>query len=412
MKYPEPLSFWQQALDPAGIAPDPLPAQADVVVVGGGILGTATTYWLARAGVRPLLLERGPIGNGASGRNGGMMVIGTAEAYPAATRRLGPAAARSIWELTMASQALLGTVLEAEAIDCDYRPTGHLKLTLGGDQLTQQQEVVAALHADGFAAEVLDRRGLQELICTPLGPEITGARFLPNSGTVHSGRLVSGLALAARRHGAQLGTGVEVLQIEATDGALQIETDQGALTAGGVVVAANAWTGDLLPELAGCITPVRGQALAYAPIERVFTTGIGVRITATEEYWQQAADGTIVLGGCRAVAPGHDIGVRDLTVSDDVQHALEAIFPRLFPALSGLRVTRRWAGAMGFTSDHLPIVDQAPELPGVWFAGGFSGYGMKFGLRLGQLLAEAATQGTRPAALDPFRRARPSLMDV
>jgi glycine/D-amino acid oxidase-like deaminating enzyme len=76
-----------------------------------------------------------------------------------------------------------------------------------------------------------------------------------------------------------------------------------------------------------------------------------------------------------------------------------------------LHVARRWAGLMAFTSDGMPIADRAPGLPGVWIVGGFCGHGMPFGMRLGQLLAEAAVSGAKPEALAPFRLDRPTLSD-
>ena len=93
----------------------------------------------------------------------------------------------------------------------------------------------------------------------------------------------------------------------------------------------------------------------------------------------------------------------------EVQTALEHILPRLFPALNGLRVEHRWAGLMAFTRDYLPIADHVPDIPHAWVVGGFSGHGMPFGLRLGQLLAETVTSGLPPVALKPFRLDRPTL---
>jgi len=136
---------------------------------------------------------------------------------------------------------------------------------------------------------------------------------------------------------------------------------------------------------------------------------MGAALTPTGEYWQQAPDGTIVLGGCRAVAPGQDVGIRDSRPTPEVQAALEQALPSLFPALVGLRVARRWAGLMAFTADYLPIADRAPDLPNIWVVGGFCGHGMPFGMRLGQLLAQAAADGAPPTALTPFRLDRATL---
>ncbi|HLU35150.1 MAG TPA: FAD-dependent oxidoreductase, partial [Thermomicrobiales bacterium] len=79
------------------------------------------------------------------------------------------------------------------------------------------------------------------------------------------------------------------------------------------------------------------------------------------------------------------------------------------PDLAGLRVARRWAGLMAFTSDYVPVADAAPEMPNVWVGGGFCGHGMPFGPRIGQLLADAAMSGQTPEALHPFRANRESL---
>jgi glycine/D-amino acid oxidase-like deaminating enzyme len=181
------------------------------------------------------------------------------------------------------------------------------------------------------------------------------------------------------------------------------------LSANAAVVAINAWIGTLIPALTRLITPMRGQVLAYAPIPPVFSTGFSVTITSTGEYWQQTVDGTIVLGGCRAVAPGYDVGVRESQPTPKVQSALEQIFPRLFPELNGLRVEQRWAGLMAFTPDYLPIADRVPGMANTWVVGGFSGHGMPFGLRVGQLLAAAVINEQPPVALSLFRMDRPTL---
>ena len=404
-----PESHWQAGSSTHARRAAQLPARADVLVVGGGLLGAATAYWLARAGIATALIEQGDLASGATGRNGGFMVAGTAERYPAAIARLGHATAREVWRLTLDSRALLRHVLEAEGIDCDYREPGHLELALGDVQLAELAATVAALRDDGFVADLLDRREVQALIGTPLGPEIAGGLLAPEDGLLHSARLVQGLAAAAERHGARIVTAAALAGLAPDSDGVLAKTARGSIRARAAVVAANAWLGQIVPALASRVTPVRGQALALAPAPAVFELGMGAALTPTGEYWQQVSDGTIVLGGCRAVAPGQDRGTCDSRPTAEVQAALERVLPRLFPALLDLRVARRWAGLMAFTSDYLPIADRAPDLPNTWVVGGFCGHGMPFGMRLGQLLAQAATSKERPAALTPFRLDRPTL---
>jgi glycine/D-amino acid oxidase-like deaminating enzyme len=404
-----PESYWQASGAHELRRSGQLPARADVLVIGGGLLGVATAYWLARAGIATVLIEQGDLASGATGRNGGFMVAGTAERYPAAVARLGHPTARAIWQLTLDNRALLRRVLEEEAIGCDYREPGHLHLALGDAQLAELASDVAALRAEGFAADLLDRRQVQELIATPLGPAISGGLFAPEDGLLHSARFVYGLAAAAVRHGAQLITGTALIGLAPDRDGVVARTTRGQLQAGAAVVAANAWIGQIIPALAGRVTPVRGQALAFAPLPPIFAHGMGAALTPTGEYWQQTPDGTIVLGGCRAVAPGQDVGIRDSWPTPEVQAALEQALPSLFPRLAELRVARRWAGLMAFTADYVPIADRAPDLPNTWVVGGFCGHGMPFGMRLGQLLAQAAASGAPPARLAPFRIERITL---
>ena len=403
----EPRSYWH-ATAPPPVPADDLPEAADVVVVGGGMLGVWTAYWLARAGADVTLIERTAISWGATGRNGGFVTAGLADGFAATAARVGEQDARAIWTLSAEGRDIVRRVVAEEGIDCDFREPGTLHLTLGADGLAETRAGAALLAAEGVAVEALDRQGVGELIRTPLGPDIVGGLYFPGNALLHSARYLAGVAEAARRHGARL-CQAAVAGLTPADGGTLVSTSRGTVRATRVIVGVNAWTDELLPELAGVITPVRGQVIAYAPQPPVFTTGVGASVTPTGEYWQQTLDGTLVLGGCRADAPGGDVGVRATVPTRAVIAALEGVFPRLFPELRGLRVARSWAGLMAFTADYLPVADAAPGLPGVWFAGGFCGHGMPFGPRLGQLLAEAATTGTTPAALAPLRITRPSL---
>ena len=407
---PVPPSYWHVTAGPLDLALSELPAASEIIVVGGGLLGICAAYWLARRGARPVIIEREAPGAGATGRNGGFLTVGTAESYPDAIRRLGHAVARAVWELTLENRALMRQVLADERIACDYREPGHLSLALGVEQLADVRRVVALLAADGFAAEALDRAQVQELMHTPLGDEVCGGLYGPGSGLLHSARFIHGLAAAAVRHGARLCL-AEVTAIRQDGAGVAVDTGAGRVLAQAAVVATNAWTGRVAPELAGIVTPVRGQVLSYAPLPRVFEVGLGAALTPTGEYWQQALDGAIVLGGCRAVAPNRDVGEWQQTPTAEVQRAIEGVLPRLFPRLKGLHVAHRWAGLMAFTPDYLPIADHAPAAPAAWVTGGFCGHGMPFGMRLGQLLAEAALSGEAPAALAPLRRDRPSLQE-
>ena len=401
-------SYWH-ATAPAPIPDDPIPSGADVVVIGAGLLGTWTAYWLARAGVDVLVIEKTAISHGATGRNGGFLRGGTAAGYRHAIDTLGHEVARGLWQTTFRGQQLAAEIIAEEGIDCDFRTPGTLSLALNEQEAAEYQAELALFAQDGFPGEWLNHADVQAMLQTRLADDVAGALFFADGSLLHSSRYLAGIAAAAKRHGARFAL-AEAASLEPAASGVSIRTSAGTIAAGRVVVALNAWTDTLVPALSGLVVPVRGQILAYEPIGRVFEPGIGASISSTGEYWQQTRDGSIVIGGCRADAPGGDVGVREMVPTPDVTARIEAVIPRLFPDLTGTPVARHWAGLMAFTSDYLPVADAIPDVPGAWVTGGFCGHGMPYGPIVGQLLAEAVQTGSTPEALAPLRIARPSLM--
>lgn len=400
MNAPEPRSYWHLTF-PITLETQPLPESADLVVVGAGVLGVNAAYAGARAGARVVLIDQFGPAEGATGRNGGFLTEGTALGYARTLALFGHETARAMWQLTVENRALARQIIGEEGLDCWYRETGHLDFSLDAQDWEADQASVEALRRDGFYAESLTPAQTQALVGTPLSAEIVGARYTPQCGLLHSSRLAGGLAAAAVRRGAVLAratvTGIEDERVI---------TDQGTITARGIVIAANAWTHRLAPVTRELIVPVRGEALSYAPHEPVFGPGMGTSVTPTGEYWQQTLDGSIVIGGCRAVAPNRDVNVLSNVATPGTQAAIEQVLPRLFPALRGLSVQHRWAGPMAFTPDYTPIADRAPGARNAWFAGGFCGLGMPFGFAFGKRLAESALSGSPSAGLRPFRLGR------
>jgi glycine/D-amino acid oxidase-like deaminating enzyme len=399
-------SYWQQTAPIIPLSTN-LPHSVDVAVIGGGLFGTATTYWLTRAGVSVALLEREAIGWGATGRNGGFIVAGPAESYTEAIERLGHETARAVMTDTLLNQHLVRQVLAEEEIICDYRDPGHLRLALSASDEEQLRAEVASFQADGFSVEYLERNAVQHLINTELSPVIRGGRLKRGQATVHSARFVRGLAQAALRHGARAYR-TEVQHLLPEGEHVRLQTTCGSINAAQVIVATNVWIGALVPQLEAFILSQRQQALAFAPLPPIFSTHISAGVT-TGEYFQQTPDGTIILGGCSSVAPEEDCGIWEMTPTTEVQNAIEAVLPHLFPALPALRVTQRWAGLLDRTSDTHPIVDGIPTLPHVLVVCGLSGHGMPFGLRFGQLLTQCVTTGSVPVELSPYRLDRPTL---
>ncbi|GCE05614.1 NAD(P)/FAD-dependent oxidoreductase [Dictyobacter aurantiacus] len=399
-------SYWQTTGSSFHLSSE-LPAAVDIIVIGGGIIGTSICYWLAREGMNVALLERNALAYGATGRNGGFIVAGPATAYHEVIAQLGHETAHAILQFTCENNILLQRILEEEGIQCDYRNTGNIRIAITEQQLKGYKDEVEALKRDNFSISLLEHYQIQSLIKTPISSEIIGGQFLPGQATVHSAKLIEGLAQAAARRGAKF-YHADVQKITDQADHILVHTKSQTIQCKKAIIATNAWISELIPALKDIVIPVREQMLAYAPIEPIFTTGVAADIV-TCEYWQQTSDGTILVGGCGSIEEDKRIGSWDYEPTSETQHAIEQILPRLFPNLNHLRPVQRWAGLLDYTTDAFPIIDQAPNIAGVYFATGFSGHGMPFGMRLGQLLAATTANNKLPSELHYYRLSRPTL---
>jgi sarcosine oxidase subunit beta len=358
-----------------------LPAHAEVVVVGGGVIGAAAAYWLARMGAGVLLLESRLPGWGASGRNAGLVLGGPA------------------------SLEMVRATLAEEGIDAGYEEPGHLALASSDAVLASFRRELAARPAGATPLHLLDHAECEALLGTRVAPRFLGGRWMPLAGALHPARFVHGLAGAAVRRGAVLASRTPVRRVRraAGGGEWEVATARGRVRAGRVVLACSAGAARLWPPLAGVLAATRGQVLATRPLPRLFRPGMAVDYGSL--YWRQTGDGTVVLGGLFGLDPERERSARE-ALNPRIQGALERFLPEAFPDLPPVAVARRWAGIMDATPDGRPVVGEWPDAPGLWVAAGFGGHGLPPALGTGRALARAIVEGERPAeldALDPGR---------
>ncbi len=406
------MSYWLRTAPPVSAASIDLPAQTESVILGAGIMGSALAYYLARAGQRPLVLERNPHpAGGATGRNGGLHVGGPAQSYRRTADQFGRAAARAITELTRLNRQLLEELLEREAIDAHYTVTGFLALAAEASEIAELRASAAMLRADGFAAEWLERAAAEERLGTRLGRQYLGALFKPEAGVIHSARYTFGTAQAAARHGAVFAYGTRVQAVTSAPGGRGwvVATDRGPVKAEVVVVALNAWGGELFPELEALITPIRGHVVLTAPVDfkvRPWSANWGY------EYGRQLETGQLLVGGKRESRPDLERGYRPPAGENapdelpEVVAALAEFVPGHFPATAEVPIVYHWTGLMGFTPDDQPLAGAWPGREGLWLLAGFSGHGMPFSQALPKAVA-ARLMGQAgpeiPKAFEPGR---------
>ena len=349
----------------------------DVGIVGAGVTGCACALALAEAGVRVRVVDARRVAEGASGRNGGFALRGTAAPYDEVVASFGRERALELWRWTEDEI----DAIERLAGDA-FRRVGSLRLAADGEERENLRDELEGLWADGLDAEWVD---------TPAGRlegRFTAAIRHPTDGVLQPARWVRRLAGLATAAGAEIVEGQRV-------------TDAADLAADSVVVATDGYPSGLLGELEGLILPTRGQVIATEPLgERLFEIPHYGRHGF--DYWHQAEDGRLVAGGFRDVALDQEF-TADEAVTDAVQRSLE----RFVNDLVGreLRVDYRWAGIFGLVLDFMPVTGRVPGQDAMWVAGGYSGHGNVLGFACGRLVARAIL-GDRDPLLDLFEPAR------
>lgn len=360
------------------------PEEVETAVVGAGIVGLSTAWWLSRSGHRPIVLDADGIASHASGRNAGFLMTGTAQPYSSLARGIGEAAALRLWELSSENRELLrGELLDPGKIDCEFTPEGSWVTALADHPVQERElrESCERLAALGFD---LQWREASEVRRASGSSFLGGGIFQPRDGGIDPARLCRGIARLIGEAGGEVRTGVRVRRLEPEGGRVRIVTDGGHFLAGRVVLALNAYAPALLPHLQGEIRPVRGQLLATVPGVRDLP-GVWY-VNDGYEYIRQLPDGTCLLGGCRWVARETEVGYEE-TPTAKVQGELDSFLLKAFPRFAGRPVRHRWAGIMAFTADGLARTGEVPGAPGAVYAAGMNGHGMSLGFATGRWLA-------------------------
>jgi gamma-glutamylputrescine oxidase len=371
--------YW---LDEPYAARPPLEGDVEVeaCVIGAGVAGLSCARRLARHGIETLLLERDTVASGASGRNGGFLLAGTAAFYVDARERYGHDYARSVYERTLEAQqeiyALAARLGAADAV----RRTGLLRVSASQEEAEHVRRHVAALQADGFPAELLERDELPPM----LRKSAWNACMTDNDGALQPARWIRALARAAEEAGARIHEGTPVEAPVPAPAQGPVATPRGSVRARHVIVAADGALPALIPDQAAGVRARRLHMVATVPLpERLIDRPVYARWG--REYFQQALDGRLLAGGFS------DLDAEaSYTASDEGDPRIWERIERYLSEELGVEapVTHRWVGTVGYSDDELPFVGAVRGRPGLYAAGGYSGHGNVLGFVAGEQLAE------------------------
>lgn len=384
-------SFWQQAHREQTAA-------YDVAVVGGGIVGCSTAYWLHRQkpSLRVLLLEAQALGAGASGRNAGFILQGTDADYLSDVERYGARTARRLWRFTRANRDLMAAELRGSAFD--WCSDGSLTVAGSAEEEDRLQASVPHLRAAGAPVVYLS----PEEVNARIGATgFRGGLYVTTGAVVNPLQLVQYLAEESE---ADVCTQHPVENIHWQAEGPVLETPGRRFRARRVVLALGASLPALVPALSEYLRPVRAQILATAPAE---ASHIPVPVYSHEGgfYVRQLEGGGVLAGGGRHQHRSAEETSVDLT-TPAVQATIERYLHTYFPWTQPLDIRQRWSGTMAFSPDGRPVVGSVPAPSKSVFATGFTGHGMGYGFRMGQLLAKLICGTESPSDLDLFAASR------
>ncbi|QEX24312.1 D-amino-acid oxidase [Hypericibacter adhaerens] len=416
-----------------------LPPQADVVIVGGGIIGTSAAFSLAQRGVNVALCEKGHIAGEQSSRNWGWC------------RRMG----RDPRELPLSVVALRlwNEMHQLVGEDVGFRPAGIL-YTCDDDAAVGRRETWLKLAGD-YALDTRMVAGAElERLLPGSTRKFRAALYTPSDGRAEPQKAAPAIARAAARRGATILTQCAVRGIETAAGRVSaVVTEKGRIACGSVVIAGGIWSrllcqaqGLRLPQLA-----VRASVMRTAPVEGgpetaawtphfafrkrldggyTVADGSANRYDIVPASFRYLADFFPVLklewkhlelrfggrffeewGFSRRRSPGEISAFEKVRVMDpapvahQLEHARRAL-EQTFPVFKGVAIAQQWAGLIDALPDTVPVISPVDKLPGLFLATGFSGHGFGIGPGVGHLVADLVT-GTKPVVdPSPFRYAR------
>lgn len=352
--------------------------RADVVVIGAGYTGISTALALAQGGAKVAVLERGELGAGGSGLNGGQVIPGLKHDPDSLVRELGEARGTEVVRFVLGCADVLFDLVRAHNIDCEPVRTGWIQPTVSAVSMSMLKERALQFNHWGGEADVLDRNAVQQLLGSR--PDVyCGGWINRRGGNVHPLNYLYGLVRAAQGAGATVHPGSNAIRISRARGSWDVTLQHGpTVTADRVVIATNAYTDDLWPGVRHTIVGANSLQLATAPLPPELLSSVLPQRQAVSDsrrvmnYYRIGPQGRLLFGGRGPFRLAN--GVQDYSNLTRAMH-------HFYPQLRDVPVEFCWNGKVALTRDSLPHVHQ-PQ-PGITILLGCNGRGVALSSALG-----------------------------
>lgn len=378
---PYPSSYYAASANPAP-ARDALTTsiEADVCVIGAGYTGLSTALFLLEHGFSVAVLEAAKVGFGASGRNGGQIVNSYSRDLDSVERSVGTEQARLIGAMAFEGGEIIRDRVKRYAIECDLK-NGGVFAALNAKQMKHLEAQKQLWERYGYGQlELLDQTGIRNVVASDC---YHGGMLDHGGGHIHPLNLALGEAAAIESLGGTIFEQSPAIHIDRGASPV-VHTEHGQVTAKFVVVAGNAYLGNLVPELAAKSMPCGTQVIATEPLPDDVAARLLPQDYCVEDcnylldYYRLSADKRLIYGG------GVVYGARDPA---DIESIIRPKMLKTFPQLAGIKTEFAWTGNFLMTLSRLPQVGRLGD--NIYYSQGCSGHGVTFTHVAGKVLAEA-----------------------
>jgi sarcosine oxidase subunit beta len=360
--------------------------KADVIVIGGGIVGSSIAYRIAEKKHSVILLEKGRVGEEASGRNGGG--VRQQDRHPA--------------EIPLAMEAIEIWARMKDELDWDvgYRRGGNLHYAHSQEKMDLLQERFERETRLGLKVEMLSSEDARRI--TPSlseGIELFGAKYCPSDGSANPLLATKAIARMARERGVHIQEHAPVAHFNADRGKVTAALTAKDVYEGDVFVnAAGPWAKGLCNRI-GLDVPITVQGESKI-ITEPLSPMIEPFVQSDMFYFRQALEGNFHVAGELTKRP---VDVFEKDVDFETFIDVSRWLPVFFPFFRHINVIRCFTGLIHYTPDRIPILDKAPGFENLFLAAGFSGHGFCLGPIVGRLMAEWVVDGASSIDLKAFR---------
>ncbi len=377
-----------------------LPKSGGILIIGSGLSGVSTAYWLQKFGMTDLVIVDEDPERAASFRNCGHILYGTVESMAALKALHGEEVAKQIWQLSIDLCHDVRDTVSELALDCEYKQDGYLVIAIDEAENEEIKQSIKLLNDMGFSSDYVNKDQLTEWGFK----NSFGARYEKGSAQAHPVKFRNGLLKHCIDHGLKFHQGYQIESVDEDAGGVKVKINGKQLHYDAVVIAANAYS----PLFSSffkdhkLVEPFRGQIIASKPLKHKFDVPYPHSFDHGYEYAIVSADNRLVIGGWRNNTPAGEIGTYDLSPNPMVTEGLINFVSQHYQIEEDIEWQYHWAGIMATSKTGFPFIGPTSS-PLIFTCSGYTGHGFSWAHGSAKLLAKIMVGQEVPKVVQKFR---------